>query len=70
MDEFVRARVEPTHKNRILELRLATGLSESGVIRKLIEHSRLELLPTPASAIPAKNNDSGIRQDNSAVIVA
>lgn len=70
MSEVIHARVEQTHKSRIMELRQATGLSESAVIRKLIEYSRLELLPTPASAIPTKSNGDGIRQDVPVAITA
>lgn len=49
--DVIHTRLREAHKQRILELRQATGLTESGVVRMLIENSEIKLRPVPGATV-------------------
>lgn len=64
----IQARVERHHMTRLVELQRLTGLSQSEVLRKLLETADIAPAPMPISKI--KQNGTGqVRQDKVASAV-
>lgn len=64
-ENLVQCRVKPHHLEKLKEIEEATGLTESQIIRELIENASLEARPMPVSTIA--NRAGEVLPDPSAI---
>lgn len=56
-DDYLHARIEPSHTKKLQELMEATGLTQSEVIRQLLTNAHIAPVPMPVSYV-TKEGDS------------